>query len=518
MANAHTNDGALRRPGRARGTAARRPRNRGGAALTALALTGLVLAGLMVPGGPVQAAPRFTNKDTALELARVLDKGVFRGKLISSTFVQSPEVGAYQIKVVLDNGTELNWSIDQIRLWSQNDSITLQKNRVLVFPSLETNEFGILDKNEFTRTALRSRVYAKHYLGSDVLAGQVIHFAIHRFNLVELLGIEPGQDEMGYRHKYVLDFETGQREFLSYLDAWRTLNVGGLQEAPGNEPVMTAPYRLRGVRARPLQRIVENGTGTFGVELQFDRPVELRPGHFPFRLYERPPTQGTQALDNNFVLEITAPNAILPSEVERLEALEFLSSVHAVPDGQHQNRVLLRALIAPEVLTHPPEVDVNGRTVAVTFTKVEDQSVFDRKALHEAELKRRQEKLLAPTLTPEEAERRSLFRQHMETGLGQMDTARAQSDLTARYEILLTALSNFREAAVHASSDLQLEEALRQRNYLAGRLPGLIVEHARQAGTADSGRMLELVRAAMQITQDPETLDALQAIAGRLGG
>jgi hypothetical protein len=486
-----------------------------------LPLAGALLAGaLLALAGAATAAPRFTNKDTALELALVLDKGVFRGKLISSTFVQSPDVGDYQIKVVLDDGTELNWSIDQIRLWSQDDSITLSKNRVLVFPSLETNEFGILDKNEFTRKALRARVYAKYYQGTDVLAGQSIHFAVQRFNLMELLKLQPSHDPLGYEHKYVLDFETGERDFLSYLDAWQALNRSALLEQAGTEPVMSDTYRLTGMRTVPLRRIVENGTGTFAVELQFDRPVELQPGHYPFRLYERKPAKRGTPLDNRFVLEVTAPNAILPKAVQGFEALEYLNEIHAVPDGAHQNRVLLRAMVAPEVLTHPPQVEVKGQSVAVVFTKVDDQSVFDRKALHEAELRRKQERLLAPVLTPAEAEQRRLYRGHMESGLGQLDKARAQANLTDRYELLLASLANFREAAVQASSDQELQEALRQRNHLADRLPGLVLEHAEQtaAGGGDRARVLTLVRAAEKLAQDAAVKAGLQAVARKLGG
>ena len=102
------------------------------------------------------AVPRLTDKDTALEMARLLDKGVFRGNLISSTFVKSPEAGKYLIKVVLDNGSELNWNLEQIRLWSQDNSLTLSRNKVLIFPDMEASEFGVLDKNVFSRMALRS--------------------------------------------------------------------------------------------------------------------------------------------------------------------------------------------------------------------------------------------------------------------------------------------------------------------------------------------------------------------------
>lgn len=486
-----------------------------------LCRAGLPLLGLLW-AVTAMAAPRFIDKDTALELAMVLDKGVFRGKLITSTFVHSPQTGAYQIKVVLDNGAELNWDLEQIRFWSADDSLTLSKNRTLVFPDEDTNEFAILNKNDFTRTALRARVYAKRYTGSDVLAGQIIHFAVHQFNTVDLLELTPGRDEQGYPHRYVLDLENGQREFLSYLDAWEALNRSALMEAPGTDPVMRTPYRLRGLRIRELERMVENGIGKFALQMIFDRPVLLEPGHFPFRLYERKPGTGMAALDNKFVIEVTAPNAILTQQVNEIDTLEYLYKIEAVPDGRHQNRVLLRAMIAPEVLTSPPEVEVNADTVAVIFTKVEDQSVFDRKALQEAELRRKQEKLLAPTLTPEEVERRRLYRQHMETGLGQLDKARAQLNLNERFEQLLATLANFREAAIHASSDLQLEEALRQRNDLADRLPVLILEHARQSLQApsipESDRLIALVRAAKNLTRDMRLLEALEDVERTMVG
>ena len=185
------------------------------------------------------------------------------------------------------------------------------------------------------------------------------------------------------------------------------------------------------------------------------------------------------------------------------------------------NRVLLRALVAPEVLTHPPEVEVQGNAVTVLFTKVEDQSVFDRKALHEAELRRKQERMLAPALTPEEAEQRRLYRAHMESGLGQLDKARAERDAATRFEILLASLANFREAAITASSDLQLEEALRQRNLIAERLPAQLIELAKAVaggGAGDRGKVRNLLRAAEALTQDADVLKALRAAATQLGG
>lgn len=481
----------------------------------------VLLAAGAIWSPPAWSAPRFTDKDKALELAQVLDKGVFRGALISSTFVQSPRAGDYQIKVVLDNGAELNWNLDQIRLWSHDSSLTLSKNRALVFPDRDGDRFGVLDKNAFTRIALRSRVYAKEYREPDLLAGQVIHYGVHGFNLVELLGLASTRDHEGNRHRYVLDLENGQRELLTYLDAWRIFNRDGLTEGGGSQPVMRRPYRLTSIGSTPLKRNVEDGTGRFSVSLHFDRPVQLEPGHFPYRLFERKPGPGRTALDNTFVFEVTAPNAILPQAVNRIDALEFLYRVGAVADAHKQNRILMQAMIAPEVLTSPPEVSVEQEVVRITFTKVEDQSVFDRKALGQAELRRKQEKLLAPLLTSEDVERRRLFRQHMETGLGQLDKARAQGDLTSRFDILLAAISNFREAAIQASSDQELGEALRQRNDLSRRLPLMILRHAKEAANASGGvkaKVLEQLKAAQSLTRETKVLKALKDTEAQMGG
>lgn len=469
------------------------------------------------------AVPRLTDKDSALKMARLLDKGVFRGNLISSTFVLSPEAGKYLIKVVLDNGTELNWNLEQIRLWSQDDSLTLSRNKVLIFPDREASEFGVLDKNDFARTALGSEVFAKHFKGDDLLSGQVIQYAIHRFDLVNLMELATRTDSQGYQYRYVLDLENGQREFLSYLDAWLALRKNAFQDTAGADnsaPVMRTPYRLESLRLVPLLRIVEEATGRFSLEMRFDRPMLLKAEHFPFRFYEQKPGKGKAALDNNFVFEVTVPNTILAKTVKRINAAEYLYRIHAVNDARHQNRVLLRAMITPEVLTEPPLITVDGNRVVVRFVKMDDLSVFDRRALREAELQRRQEKLLAPALTAEEVRRRGLYRRHMETGLGQLDKARALKQKNDKFETLLASLANFREAAIHASSDRELEEALRQRNQLISKLPKRVMDYS--VGFVDAPpnkereRVLALVRAMIHLIQDVKTRTALRNLESRL--
>lgn len=490
--------------------------------LAAAVACGALLLALLWQATPTAASvSRYLDRGAATQLAEVLDKGVFRGKLISSTFIKSAAPGDYFITVALDNGGEQHWDLHQIRLWSLDNTITLSKNRVLVFPREDSNEFGVLDKNVFAQEALQARVYAKRFKAPDPLEGRVIHFAIHRFNLVGLSGENPARDRLGHPYHYVLDLENGQRELLTYLDAWEIHNRGGLMADPGDAPVLVAPYKLQRIEVQRLTRIVENGSGRFAVDLFFDRAIQLNPADFPFRLYELKRSATQKTVDNQFVLEIAIPNTIIPSPVNGFEALEYLNRIHVTADETRANRALLRTSITPEVLTTPPEVEVRENVVSVIFTKVDDQSVFDRRALDAAKLRRSQERLLASTLTDEEAQRRHLFRQHMETGLAQLDRARAEIEPVEGFEQLLAALANFREAAVHASSDMQLEDALRERNLLAEQLPSKVLRHVAEQGApkgAQLPRFRQVVASVLGLTQKPGEQESLQKLATGLGG
>jgi len=488
-------------------------------------LAGLLLLALGAGAGqPALAAPRYTDKENALALAQALDKGVFRDNLISSAFIQSRSTGNYLIKVVLDNGAEQDWDLHQIRNWSKDDSLTLRKNRALVFPSEDTNGFVVLDKNQFATRALRARVYAKRHKGDDILAGRTIAFTIYRFNLIELLNLAPSTDENGYRHRYVLDLENGQREFLSYREAHEVMARDGLSADPGAmAPVLTLPFRLEDLRAEPLGRMADDGTGRFGVTLVFDKAVPLEPSLFPFRLYEQTRPAGRNGPDSRFVIEFTVPNAVLAKRVATIRHLEFLNGVRVVTDPENQVRLLLKAEVNPDVLTVPPQVETgSSQDVRITFTKVIDQSVFDRKALEEAELRRRQDRMLHATLTAEEITARKDFQRLMGTGRDEVDRARNAPTFGQQVELLLAALANFRAAAETAYDDRALQDALRERNQLSVRLPTLIVEHVGAAlarpPVQDAAGLQRLLDHAAALTRDETLLETIARYKGRLVG
>lgn len=478
---------------------------------------GLMLL-LATMAGSAFSTPRYTDKETALNLAKALDKGTFDNQLITSTFIQAAEKGRYFIKVILENGGEQDWNMVRLHDLSRRESIVLQGNLALLFINDDTNEFVVLDKNEFTQQALKSTVFIKKYPNGDVLAGQQIAFRLHRFNLSELLNLKMETDELGYRKKYVLDMSNGQREQLSFLEAYYTQERNGLVADPADAaPVMESPYRLQRISRHEFQETGVSGTGQFSIEMLFDRPIELKSAHFPYKFFELT-ERWKNPIENssNFVVEITVPNAVLPKPVGRIKILEFLRNIRVLPDPDpdHPLRLLLQANLNPDVMTSPPLVTVEGSSVMISFTKVMNQSVLDRRDLEEADLRYRQEKLLNRKLSPDEVQLRRNFRDLMAKGEEQKAVARHAATFREKVEALFAALDNFRQAAELASSDSELGNSLRMRNSLEVKIPVMLVREARkslkgQGGTDPSWLKGQLERAA-QMTRNKRILKEIR--------
>lgn len=427
---------------------------------------------------PALSAPRYVDREKALQLAEILDKGLYASKVITSTFIQGIGEGKYFIKVILDNGRELNWDIAQIRSLAKKDVLSLRNNGALLFLNDENNEFAVLNKNRFTQLALKSKVFVKHYEEPDILAGETINFSLRQFNLAALLKTGKQRDPWGYRRHYVLDLDNGAREQLSYLEAYKALRRNSLSGDTGSvSPLLRAAYSLRRVAPHDLEKLNVDGVGRFSLEMVFDRTVQLEPSHFPFQFYEIPAPRGR----GGFVVEITFPNAQMPNPIRPIKSLEFLRRVHVVTDPKHHRRLLLRAFLNPGVLTSPPKVAVDGSSVLVTFTKVMDQSKLDPKIRVDTDLRLKQEQLLHRTLSPEEIQKRKTYRAQMASGKAHLRAARRARNFGGKYTSWRNALNAFIHASTLASDDTELKKAMKERNYLMVRIPMEVVKRASRA-------------------------------------
>ena len=105
----------------------------------------LLMSISLLPTG-IFAFPEYTSKLNAIKLAETLDKGLYRDLRISSVFVKNRTNDEHFLQAVLEDGSSQEWKLNQVYEWSLTDQLQLTGNRVLVFPSSESTEFGILNK------------------------------------------------------------------------------------------------------------------------------------------------------------------------------------------------------------------------------------------------------------------------------------------------------------------------------------------------------------------------------------
>jgi hypothetical protein len=439
-----------------------------------------ILLGLVAVAPSLWAFPEYTSRQNAIRLAEVLDKGQYRDLRIASVFVKNRTNDEHFLQAVLEDGSSQEWRLNQIYEWALTDQLQLTGNRVLVFPSDESTEFGVLDKNEFYRMVLTSEAFVKTYGEHDLLENKQLIFGIRRFRMLHPDEEEQfSQDEQGNRFRYVLELDNGGREILTYLDAFQLMNNGAfVQKALEDDVVLTQPYLVRELVAIPRQVEDElRNIWRFGVEIIFDQNVELTPDLVPYQIVEqnlRDPETGLRK--NQFFIHVMIPNAEKIREIPGFRALEYLQHVEVVTDVEHQQRVFLRAQITPQIFELPPYVEVTrNNSVVVNFFTVTDQTVTRRQQFMESRvpITGLQSAMFA---YPEETE----FEKHYLRAVEQIRSAQRQSNTHLKIDTYLSALASLHDAAINAQNDQEIAQALLQRDTLLQTLPDLIISNTQR--------------------------------------
>ena len=248
--------------------------------------TVFLLAGVSTPAF---AFPEYTSRQKALKLAGVLDKGYLKSIKISSVFVKNKGEDDYYLQAILDDGSSRKWLIDRIRQWTQTDELILSNNRALVFPSPESTDFGVLEKNDFYRTVLNATAFVKTFGKHDILEGKSLVLGILRFRILQEEDSKYLKtNKYGDRYRYVLELENGSREYLTYTDAFVLMQRSAfLEEVPENVNVLRRSYKVREMKKIPLQLEDElRDIWRFGIEVVFDGPVMTSPDRFPYQVVE----------------------------------------------------------------------------------------------------------------------------------------------------------------------------------------------------------------------------------------
>ncbi len=426
---------------------------------------------------PAFAFPEYTSRKKALKLAGVLDHGYFKSIKISSVFVKNRGKDDFYLQAILDDGSSRKWLINRIREWTQTDELILSKNRALVFPSTESTDFGVLDKNEFYRRVLNATAFVKTFAKHDILEGKSLVLGVRRFRILQAEDKKfLKTNKFGERYRYVLELENGSREFFTYTDAFQLLQRSAfLEEAPENVSVLRKTFKVRELKKIPLQLEDElREIWRFGIEVVFDSPVLTSPDRFPYQVVElkmRDPETGRYK--EQFFLQIIFPNSEKVREVQGFKNHEYLRYVEIDTDVEHQKRVVLRAMVNPDALDLPPFIEITDRnSVVVNFYSSTDQSLIQPPDLLASKATGG---LPRAVFTPNQ--RATEFEKHYLEAVSMIRAAQEELNMHLRIETYFKALRALKEAALSADFDLQIAQALNQRDILLQTLPKLIIRN-----------------------------------------
>ncbi len=459
--------------------------------------------------------PRVMVHDDALRLVEVLKNASLRGRLVQNMAIERVgEEEGYVLRVSLEEVGSQVWDMHFLRRWSQDGDLVLAGNRALIFPDRYNNRFAILDKQKFVSLLLRSSVYAKVYEGDDVLDGEVILHRVRRFSFVRSLRLGKSRDFHGYRHEYVLDLSNGQRELISYRQALRVLEKGYAGTAPKGAQIIERLNEIKEIRVLPLKPNKSQQAKRFGMELVYANPVKLSSQHYRLQLREQ---RGALlgAFNNYFNLEIMLPSAILPEEISVVEKVGFLRKVRVVRHPDYPDLLVLSARISTDFLTANPHVQVNGNTVQFVFTQLQDLTVFDAKALAEAEQQRKQQLITGKKLSPEDIRDQKRYQQHMQTAISQLNRALSIPVGLKRFQLEASSLLNFVEASKNVNNEIELISILKERDRLIASLTYRLADFAEEflnSGLGNPNSIVPLLRQVEPFAITPELQQRFQSL------
>lgn len=491
----------------------------------------MLLFGFSLFGAPKmssQVIPKYTDKVTALKLAKILDKGMFGRYTISSAYVQNNNISEYYISVILSDGSVQKWFINDIYKWSRDDRLVLSNNRALLFLDPTDSRFVILDKNKFHRLAIMSKVFVKVYGANDPLEGKEFHYQLKTFSLISPTETAFGRNELGSKFRYIIDLYNGTRELLTYEDAYiLMMKKHLLKKINSSVDTFKDAYQVTKILPYPKSN-PENGVSQFGIEIQFNQPIKLKGHQFPFEIYERKTySKRTRKSLKQFVIDITIPNSEKRYEIRPISNLEYLQNAKIVKDPKFTKRLLLRTTFSPQVMDIPPVIYKNSEnSVYITFFNLVDQTILNRGMLLQAQKRKNAEMESAKRIKITKAIKKDS--EYGKAFIGAMEIHKQSQIIKEpldRINSLLSGIKQFEQAALYAQKDSELYNALAKRNQLRGLIIVLSIDYvktelSKSEVTAENAQRLfslleqsEAFTRKKQILRDIETLkEQLNAI------
>ena len=470
--------------------------------------------------------PKYIDKKKAITLALALEKGQFKGTQILAAYAMN-RGDKYYVSVTLSNGKTERWFLGDIFEASREGELTLKGNRVLVFSDPTSPEFDILDKNSFHRMALNAKsIRLVHDDLSDPLASQSLVYKIKEFFLVPPAETQFGKDAYGYPYRYKVDMHNGcESVLLSYRDVvkFRSENHFLTDAVSSGLQPLERPYKVKSVIGYP--KTDNQIYSQFGLEITFDRDIELAPEHFPAIIKEKGSGLKNGEKTKSFMVEIIMPNT-LTQKVIRMQQpktnnqLEYLSDIKVTQNTSNRCQSTLSAVFNHQIMDIPPYITkIAKNKIYVTFFNITDQTINEPPiSSDDAEnivFESQKWLVVSPSI-----KLNSDFGRVYNQALSLINEGYYESNYSTSVGIFKKGINMLEQAALLTNNDNSLLEILGQRNAVRKQISSLSIQQATNLLSEDepnTGLIKEYLLTADEFADSDQLKRDINKIARRVG-
>ena len=312
----------------------------------------------------VFAAPtKYTNLTKAKKLAGILKYASINDDVLISVDLKRVSNDKYYLEGIAQSGRIYILYINYLQKLLQYEDIFLSDNKVLIFPNPDRSSFVVLDKKEFLKVALNAKSYLRKYVGDDPLSGRSLLYDIKAINVVPYSSENNplGDNPEGVPYHYVIELHNGEKDLLTYYDAYELLNEQRLLVATYPEiPVINTVYSITDLQFKPLE-LDKGGLPQFSAILTFDQDTLLTEEQIGIEIFSQKNSHGQ-------LVYISIPNTIVKQPLVAERSIEYLNSVRLSNDNRYISRALLELRYNSLLSDIAPKISkIDKNNLLITF-------------------------------------------------------------------------------------------------------------------------------------------------------
>ncbi len=447
------------------------------------------------------ASPKYTDIQNARNLASVLMHASIEDDFLVAIDIKKVGNERYYLEGISQTGKIYKLFISYLQKLAVGEKIFLRNNKVLVFPFSESSSFVVLDRKEFRKVALNAKSYLKYYSGDDPLAGQSILHTIKAINIVPY-AIESrfGKNIQGHTYHYSIELHNGERDYITYYDAYRLLEEQRL--LAGTYPeirVMDKIYSIENIQFHNLDLNL-GGTPQFSIQLTLDQDSLLTEEMIGIEILE-------QKKYKSYLLYITIPNTVITGKFDLATQHEYLKDIEIVNDARYISRTLLKMRFNPLLTNLAPQISKFGkRDLFITF--------FYRNSYNSLASQEEKSISFSPFFEEDQKEQ-SAFAAIIDKHRATLQQIRKENDVSSVASQTQELVASINQAGINVTSDkhLNLLFELRQQarsfafNSIVNAIQQTIGEETPNIAPATSKKLLEI---AEEFTGDRKNIEMLR--------